>query len=84
MQQRLVVFDCDGVLVDSERLNVDLDVTAIRELGWVITRDEVIARHVGRSDADVQADIAMMTGAPVPQEWGTDGTMPTTVHTRRS
>ncbi|OPZ52000.1 MAG: hypothetical protein BWY91_02496 [bacterium ADurb.BinA028] len=47
---RLVVFDCDGVLVDSERLNVALDVEAIGELGWAITREEVIARHVGLSD----------------------------------
>ena len=66
---RLVVFDCDGVLIDSEPLNVDLAMRAIRELGWDVTREEVVARYVGRSEADVQADVAAMTGAPVPQEW---------------
>jgi HAD superfamily hydrolase (TIGR01509 family) len=66
---RLVVFDCDGVLVDSERLNVDLDVRAIGELGWPITRDEVIARHVGLSEADAIADIESVTGRPIPPEW---------------
>ena len=66
---RLVVFDCDGVLVDSERLNVALDVEAIGELGWAITREEVIARHVGLSEADATADIESVIGRPVPAEW---------------
>ena len=66
---RLVVFDCDGVLVDSERLNVDLDVRAIGELGWPITREEVIARHVGLSEADATADIESVIGRPIPPEW---------------
>lgn len=66
---RLVVFDCDGVLVDSERLNVDLDVRAIGELGWPITRDEVIARHVGLSEADAVADIESVIRRPIPPEW---------------
>ena len=65
---RLVVFDCDGVLVDSERLNVALDVEAIGELGWAITREEVIARHVGLSEADATADIEAVIGRPVPAE----------------
>jgi len=33
----LVVFDCDGVLVDSERLALAIDVRAIASLGWQIT-----------------------------------------------
>ena len=66
---RLVVLDCDGVLVDSERLNVELDVRAIGELGWPITREEVIARHVGLSEADATADIESVIGRPIPPEW---------------
>lgn len=64
-----MVFDCDGVLVDSERLNVDLDVRAIGELGWPITREEVITRHVGLSEADATADIESVIGRPIPPEW---------------
>ena len=30
----LVIFDCDGVLIDSERLAIKVDVLALRELGW--------------------------------------------------
>ncbi len=68
-EARLVVFDCDGVLVDSERLAVEIDVRAIGELGWPITREEVIERHLGRSEADALADIASVIGRPVPADW---------------
>ena len=30
----LIVFDCDGVLVDSERLMQDIDLQMISDLGW--------------------------------------------------
>jgi beta-phosphoglucomutase-like phosphatase (HAD superfamily) len=30
----LVIFDCDGVLIDSERLAVKVDVLVLRQLGW--------------------------------------------------
>jgi HAD superfamily hydrolase (TIGR01509 family) len=66
----LVIFDCDGVLVDSERLGVEIDVRAITTLGWPITRDEVISRFVGRSEADATAEIEAYLGRPVPEDWG--------------
>lgn len=69
MSDALVVFDCDGVLVDSERLAVEIDVRAIGELGWPITADEVIHRHVGISEADAIADIEAHIGRPVPPGW---------------
>ncbi|MEO8693812.1 MAG: hypothetical protein ABI658_09860 [Acidimicrobiales bacterium] len=47
---RLVIFDCDGVLVDSERLAVRIEAALISELGWPITEAEVLERFVGRSD----------------------------------
>jgi len=65
----LVIFDCDGVLVDSEELAVAIDVKAIGLLGWPITAAEVIDRHLGRSNADVLADIAGHIGRPVPAGW---------------
>lgn len=67
--RRLLIFDCDGVLVDSERLHVDIDVRCITELGWPITHEEVIERHLGRSERDAIADIASVIGAPVPDAW---------------
>ena len=64
-----MIFDCDGVLVDGEQLAVAIDVRAIGALGWPITEAEVVERHLGRSNADVLADIAEHIGRPVPADW---------------
>lgn len=53
----LVIFDCDGVLIDSERLGVKVDMAVLRELGWPLSEAEVIERFVGRSDRDNRAAI---------------------------
>ncbi len=44
----LVIFDCDGVLVDSERLAIDIDVRICHEYGYEITREEIVDRFLGR------------------------------------
>jgi HAD superfamily hydrolase (TIGR01509 family) len=65
----LVIFDCDGVLIDSERLAVKVDVLVLRELGWPLTEAEVIERFVGRSDRDTQAAIEAHLGRKLPPGW---------------
>ena len=65
----LVIFDCDGVLIDSERLGVKVDVIALRELGWPLSEAEVIARFVGRSDRDNRAAIEAHLGRKLPDGW---------------
>jgi HAD superfamily hydrolase (TIGR01509 family) len=66
----LVIFDCDGVLVDSERLAVKVDVMALRELGWPLSEAEVIEQFVGRSDRDTRAAIEAHLGRRLPDDWG--------------
>ena len=51
----LVIFDCDGVLIDSERLAIKVDVEMLHELGWPLSEAEVIERFVGRSDRETAA-----------------------------
>jgi HAD superfamily hydrolase (TIGR01509 family) len=65
----LVIFDCDGVLVDSERLAVRIDVQVLAKLGWVVTEAEVIERFVGRSDKSIKADIEAQLGRSLPDDW---------------
>ena len=65
----LVIFDCDGVLIDSERLAVKVDVLALRELGWPLSETDVIARFVGRSDRETQAAIEAHLGRKLPDRW---------------
>ena len=65
----LVIFDCDGVLIDSERLAVEVDVRVLRELGWAISEAEVVERFVGRSDRDTQAAIEAHLCRELPAGW---------------
>lgn len=44
----LVIFDCDGVLVDSERIAVRIDAQVLGRLGWPLTEAEVVERFLGR------------------------------------
>jgi len=59
----LVIFDCDGVLVDSERLAVEVEARVLTDLGWPITPTEVVERFVGRSSEDALAEIERHLGA---------------------
>ena len=44
-----VIFDCDGVLVDSEPLSVRVLVEALNRRGVSIGEEEAYARFLGRS-----------------------------------
>lgn len=65
----LVIFDCDGVLVDSEPLLMRVEMAMIRDLGWQITVDDVYAEHLGRSWPEVQSNIERHIGRPVPSDF---------------
>ena len=43
----LIIFDCDGVLVDSEILSAQVDAEVLAEIGYVITPEEVVHRFAG-------------------------------------
>jgi HAD superfamily hydrolase (TIGR01509 family) len=65
----LVIFDCDGVLIDSERLAVKVDVQVLDELGWPMSEAEVIERFMGRSDREAKATIEAHLGRALPDDW---------------
>lgn len=69
MSAELVILDCDGVLIDSERLAVKVDVVVFRELGWPLSEAEVIERFVGRSDRDTELEIEAHLGRKLPSGW---------------
>ena len=64
----LVIFDCDGVLVDSERLSIRVDKVYLDRLGWPMDEAEIVERFVGRSDADMRAEIEAHLGGPIPPD----------------
>ncbi|MFK0012959.1 HAD family hydrolase [Streptomyces sp. NPDC091027] len=65
----LVIFDCDGVLVDSERIAARVQVALGAELGWPLTEDEVVDRFIGRSSASVREQIAVRLGEETAGLW---------------
>jgi beta-phosphoglucomutase-like phosphatase (HAD superfamily) len=57
MRPDLVLFDCDGVLVDTERIQVAVQARLLTQLGWPIEADEVVERWMGRTSEFQLADI---------------------------
>ncbi|MEU9802604.1 HAD family hydrolase [Streptomyces sp. NPDC051000] len=65
----LVIFDCDGVLVDSERIAARVQVALGAELGWPLTREEVVDRFIGRSHASIRELVAARLGEETAAMW---------------
>ena len=65
----LVIFDCDGVLVDTERIAVKIDVVVLGRLGWTLTEAEVIDRFMGRTDEEMTREIEAHLGRRLPRDW---------------
>lgn len=65
----LVILDCDGVLVDSERLAVRVDVQVLAALGWELNEHEIIERFVGRSHDFMVSEIEAHLGRRLPPDW---------------
>lgn len=65
-----VIFDCDGVLVDSEIIAVRAELRALKELGLQYDEDEYVHRHLGTTvDAfftALEADHHAAFGKPLP------------------
>jgi HAD superfamily hydrolase (TIGR01509 family) len=66
---RLVIFDCDGVLVDSEPIAVRIDVEMLAEVGVTMSEADVIERYVGRSPQVILAETEATIGRRVPDGW---------------
>ncbi|BAL87685.1 putative haloacid dehalogenase-like hydrolase [Actinoplanes missouriensis 431] len=64
-----VLFDCDGVLVDSERITNGVLRAMLHELGWELTEAESFRLFVGRALADEVGVITANTGFVVTPEW---------------
>jgi HAD superfamily hydrolase (TIGR01509 family) len=64
----LIVFDCDGVLVDSERLAVRTEAAILDGLGWSLSESEIIERFVGRSAEYMHGEIERELGRSIDWE----------------
>jgi HAD superfamily hydrolase (TIGR01509 family) len=65
----LIIFDCDGVLVDSEPLANQVLAEFLTELGQPHTAAECQARYVGRSIPSIMTDIEAESGIELPADF---------------
>jgi HAD superfamily hydrolase (TIGR01509 family) len=65
----LVIFDCDGVLVDSETIGVVVDQRVLADLGWNLTIDEVVERFVGGTKENFESQIEAFLRRPLEAGW---------------
>jgi HAD superfamily hydrolase (TIGR01509 family) len=64
-----ILFDCDGVLVDSEAITLSVLQQMLAELGWQMTLEECMRQFLGRLVRDNAALIEQHTGVPMTQAW---------------
>ncbi len=64
-----IIFDCDGVLVDSEPIANRVMAEAVTALGWPLTTEDCIVRFKGHHFDTVIAAVEARLGRPVPGDW---------------
>ena len=65
----LVIFDCDGVLVDSEPIAARLTAEAVSELGWSMSAELAKAEFLGDTFSNIIRRIEEKLGRAVPADW---------------
>jgi HAD superfamily hydrolase (TIGR01509 family) len=65
----LVIFDCDGVLVDSEVISCRAHAETLARHGYAVTSDEVLDRFLGVSDRDARRMIEAELGRSLPEDF---------------
>ncbi|MGE5097711.1 MAG: HAD family hydrolase [Betaproteobacteria bacterium] len=66
----LVIFDCDGVLVDTEPVSNRVLQQRLEAIGLAMPLDAVIRTFVGRSKRDCMEIAAQLLGRPLPPAFG--------------
>lgn len=64
-----VLFDCDGVLVDSEPITNGVLRDMLEELGWKLTSAECMTLFIGKAVKDERALIEAKTRQPLTEDW---------------
>ena len=65
----LVIFDCDGVLIDSEALSNRVVAETLRDDGWLLSQEEADARFIGYSFGAVKLMAEVHLGRSLGSDW---------------
>ena len=67
--RELIIFDCDGVLVDSEPIAIRVDALMLARVGMPLPESEIVERFVGRSPAVMREALEEHLGRRLPADW---------------
>ena len=69
MKFEAILFDCDGVLVDSEPITNGVLCTMLNEAGWALAPEECMRLFIGKTVRSEAARIEAHTGRPLTDAW---------------
>ena len=69
MNLDLVIFDCDGVLVDSEVISCRAHAEVLTRHGYPITSEQVFHRFLGRSTRQANIEVEAELGRALPDDF---------------
>jgi HAD superfamily hydrolase (TIGR01509 family) len=69
MKYQAILFDCDGVLVDSEIITIGVLREIFQEMGWQLSLQECMKIFVGHLVQDQSELIAQRTGVQINDAW---------------
>ena len=69
MKFKAILFDCDGVLVDSEPLTNGVLCAMLNEAGWAISPQECMDTFIGKTVRNEAVRIEAHTGQPLTDAW---------------
>jgi len=78
----LVIFDCNGVLVDSEPIAAGVLAAALRRVGVAASAEGVMRRFHGRRPADIFAAVETAIGRKLPRDLSVQVAAETLQHLR--
>jgi HAD superfamily hydrolase (TIGR01509 family) len=65
----LVIFDCDGVLVDTEPISAKVGAAIVSSMGWELSAQEVLDRFLGCTEEYFRAEVQLHTGLSLAPGW---------------
>jgi HAD superfamily hydrolase (TIGR01509 family) len=68
----LIIFDCDGVLVDSEVISCGIHAEVLTRHGYPISTEQVHDRFLGRSSREARSEIECELGRALPDDLDTE------------
>lgn len=65
----LVIFDCDGVLVDSEPIAATVSQSVLADFGWLLSIDEIVERFLGSAAGTFDRQLEEHLGRALEPGW---------------